>query len=279
MYAWRATALGISVVECRWLGTYGNLDRHRDRLWRLCRCGTHGLSHGSVAPRHHLKVKPFAAAHRLSGRVQLAPWKPTVSSLALNLQTDADILEAFREGSREQASTAFVRRHQRFVYSVAVRQLGSTEDARDAAQDVFVKALQAIDTFKGDSTLQTWLYRITANVCTSMRRRQRWLSFFAIGEGAEERDVVADQPSTAQATYDAEFEAFFEKVLSGLPEKQRETFCLRYYDELTYEEISQIMQCALGTAKANYHWAVKKIAEALRPTEYYKRWMQHDDQP
>ena len=232
-----------------------------------------------MAQRHRVTVKPFVSGRRLCRRVQPAPWKPTVSSLALNLQTDADILEAFREGSREQASTAFVRRHQRFVYSVAVRQLGNTEDARDAAQDVFVKALQAIEGFKGDSTLQTWLYRITVNVCTTMRRRRRWLSFFAVGEGAEERDVVADQPSTAQATYDAEFETFFRKLLAELPAKQRETFCLRYYDELTYEEISQIMQCALGTAKANYHWAAKKIAEALQPTEYYKRWMHHDDQP
>jgi RNA polymerase sigma-70 factor (ECF subfamily) len=196
-----------------------------------------------------------------------------VSAAALSLTSDAEILEAFRDGRRERAATAFVRRHQRFVHSVAMRHLGNTEDARDAAQDVFVRALQNIDRFKGDSSLQTWLYRITVNVCVNMRRKHRWRSFFAVGEGTDERDVVADQTGTDQAAQDAEFDRCFRSLLEQLPPKQRETFCLRYFDELSYDEMSAMLGTSAGALKANYHWAVKKLAEMLRTTEYYHHWI------
>jgi RNA polymerase sigma-70 factor (ECF subfamily) len=63
-----------------------------------------------------------------------------------------------------------------------------------------------------------------------------------------------------------------QRVLAELPTKQRETFCLRFYDELTYEQISQLTGTSQGALKANYHWAVKKIAERLRTTEFYEHW-------
>lgn len=199
-----------------------------------------------------------------------------MSAIALTLETDVQILAEFREGSRDRAATAFVRRHQRFVYSVALRQLSHHEDARDAAQEVFIRALQGIDGFKGESALQTWLYRITVNVCNNMRRKRKFLSFFAVGEGEDERDVVAVQAPTDQHSETAEFERFFATVLAALPPKQRETFCLRYYDELSYEEISAMVGTSVGALKANYHWAVKKIAEILRTTEYYQLWQHHE---
>jgi len=199
----------------------------------------------------------------------------TVSTLALDIHADNEILEAYRTGDRDRAATAFVRRHQRFVFSVASRHLASIDDAQDATQEVMVKALQSLDRFKGQSSLQTWLYRITINVCSNMRRKQKWMSYLAFGEGSGEVDIAADQPSTEQQTVDDEFSRYFERVLSALPQKQRETFCLRYYDELSYEEISAMLGTSVGALKANYHWAVKKIAEALRTSDYYKHWNQH----
>jgi RNA polymerase sigma-70 factor (ECF subfamily) len=68
---------------------------------------------------------------------------------------------------------------------------------------------------------------------------------------------------------------YIKQVLSGLPPKQREAFCMRHYDELSYEEISAITGTSEGALKANYHWAVKKIAEALRQSEYYAHWMEN----
>jgi len=192
--------------------------------------------------------------------------------MALILETDSEILEAYRAGQQDRALTAFVRSHQRFVYSVAFRQLSHVEDSQDAAQEVFLRASQKLGEFKGESTLQTWLYRITINVCLNMRRKRRFLSFFSIGEGEGERDVAAKQHATDSHAQQSEFDAFFNSVLETVPPKQRETFCMRYYDELLYEEISAITGTSEGALKANYHWAVKKIAAAIRTSEYYEQW-------
>ncbi|MBI2793520.1 MAG: sigma-70 family RNA polymerase sigma factor [Ignavibacteria bacterium] len=196
----------------------------------------------------------------------------------LHLETDSQILEAYKSGERDIAATAFVRKHQRFVYSVAMRHLNNAEDARDAAQETFIRALARLDTFRGDSALQTWLYRITVNVSLSMLRRKRFVSFFALGEGNGERDVMSDaQTSPEQHTRTSEFERFFTTVLKQIPRKQRETFCMRYYDELSYDEISEIVGTSVGALKANYHWAVKKIAAQLRASEFYEPWHEHEN--
>lgn len=192
------------------------------------------------------------------------------------LEHDVEILEAFRAGERDRAATEFVRRHQRFVYAVALRHLSHGEDARDAAQEVFLKAINGIDRFQGNSSLQTWLYRITVNVCNSMLRKRKLMSFFSVGEAEGERDVVAHQWSPLDHAEQGDFERFFKEVLTKLPPKQRETFCLRYYDELSYEEIATMLGANKETLKANYHWAVKKIADHLRASEYYEKWIEHE---
>ncbi len=193
----------------------------------------------------------------------------------MTLQTDAEILAEYRQGSREAALTAFVRKHQRFVMSVALRHAISRQDAEDAAQEVFVKASQKLGDFNGNSTLQTWLYRITVNVCTSIHRKRRFVTFFGFGEAEAEMDVASPERMPSYQTEHNEFDTYIKQVLSGLPPKQRETFCMRHYDELSYEEISAITGTSEGALKANYHWAVKKIAEALRQSEYYAHWMEN----
>jgi RNA polymerase sigma factor (sigma-70 family) len=193
----------------------------------------------------------------------------------LMVDTDESILAEFRSGSRERAATAFVQRHQRFVMSVAMRNTNTIDDARDAAQEVFIRALKNIDGFKGDAQLTTWLYRITMNVCISMRRKKRMMSFFAFGEAEGERDVRDDhQVLPDQRASSAQFQVYLDGILATLPPKQRETFSLRYFDELSYEEISEMVGTSVGALKANYHWAVKKIADHLRTSEYYEQWME-----
>lgn len=190
-----------------------------------------------------------------------------MSSLPLIADTDARIIEEFRTGSRERAASAFVRKHQRFVYSVASRNVPRHEDAQDAVQEVFIRALQNIESFKGESALQTWLYRITINVCSNMRRKKRVMSWFSIGTGDDERDVKADVISPEQHVLNADFQERLTSMLALLPEKQRETFCLRYFDELSYEEISSMVGTSVGALKANYHHAVKKLAVLIKDSD------------
>lgn len=190
----------------------------------------------------------------------------------ITLDTDVEILEAYRSGSSDLAITAFVRRYQSFVYKSVLRYLDSTEDARDCTQEVMIKAITGLGKYRGECTLQTWIARIARNTAITMYHKRRLLRFFTIGEGTDEVDVLADQLSPADHAAQNEFEAFFRRVLSSLPIKQRETFMMRHYDDLSYEEISEIVGTSVGALKANYHWAVKKIASQLQGTDYYKQW-------
>ena len=193
------------------------------------------------------------------------------------LETDGQILEALRAGDRDRAATAFVRTHQDFVYAIALRHLRNHEDARDAAQETFLKALKALERFQQQASFRTWLYKITVNTCISMQRKRRFMSFFAVGEGEHEQDVAAQQLHPDDHTVQNEFEVFLSEVIDTLPPKQRETFCLRYFDELSYEEISEMVGTSIGALKANYHWATKKIAARVRESEYYESWFEDEE--
>ncbi|HBB26706.1 MAG TPA: RNA polymerase subunit sigma [Bacteroidetes bacterium] len=190
---------------------------------------------------------------------------------------DADILEALRIGERDRAITALVRRYQRFVYSVALRQMNHVEDAQDITQDVLLRAARFVDGFQQQSSLQTWLYRITINQCRSEFRRRRIKSFFGIGSNEGEVDVASSAPLPSQHAEERDFDTYMQSVLDKLPPKQRETFCLRFYDELSYEQISAMTGTSQGALKANYHWAIKKIADHLKESEFYAHWSGSND--
>ncbi len=180
----------------------------------------------------------------------------------LALTSDKAILEEFRGGDNDHAATAFVRKYQNFVYHTALRYLKSEEDAYDASQEVFIKALKGIAAFRAESSLSTWLYRITVNVCTVMRRKDKLRTFFGLETVvpyARSHEVAPDQ-----IVENKDFDDRFRLILDTLPAKQRETFVLRYFEELSYEEISGMLGTSVGGLKANYYQAVKKIAQRMQ---------------
>jgi len=186
--------------------------------------------------------------------------------LSLVQINDKEIINDYLTGDREKAATAFVRKYQNFVFATAFRYLKSYDDADDAAQETFIKALNNLHRFRADSSLKTWLYRITVNVCANISRKKKILSVFKSYN--EEDDDYFNIPSTDKTPEEMfenkEFEEVFLRILAKLPEKQRETFALRYFDELPYEEISKMLGTSVGGLKANYFQAVKKLAELLK---------------
>lgn len=191
-----------------------------------------------------------------------------MSTFDLHMDSDIQILEAFRSGDRERASSAFVRRHQRFVYGIARRYMRDHDDAQDAVQEVMIRALAALDGFQAQSSIQTWLYRITANVCASALRRAKIRSFLRLDANIEHHRSAEHGAQPDHGVQENDLTTFLDSVLNTLPPRQREAFCMRYIDELSYAEMSQITGTSEGALKANYHWAVKKIAEAMKSSEY-----------
>lgn len=187
---------------------------------------------------------------------------------ALAVEQDFDLVREYTAGDTERAATAFVRKYKSFVYATAYRHLKSHDDSDDAAQEVFIRALKNLSSFKGESTIQTWLYRITINVCANMRRKKRFVSFFSFGDNNEEPEFEDRQAVNPHVSAESEdFMEHFQQLLGVLPDKQRETFVLRYFHELSYEEISQMLGTSVGGLKANYFHAVKKLGDLLKKSE------------
>jgi RNA polymerase sigma-70 factor (ECF subfamily) len=174
--------------------------------------------------------------------------------------TDLQLIEEVRNGKR-RAFTELMRRYQQRVYWAARRIVGTHEDADDIAQETFVKAYTALGDFRGDSSFFTWLYRIAINLSLNAVRKRQLVTYLR-----ENEIINRIFPSSEDPSRDVEFketQSRLQEAISRLPEKQRAVFVMRYFDELSYEEISEVMKTSVGGLKANYFHALRKVREYL----------------
>lgn len=134
------------------------------------------------------------------------------------------------------------------------------DDANDVLQNVFIKVWKGIDDFQNRSKLSTWLYRIGVNEALDFLRRQRNVASLDTVDNMS----VADQLEADQYFDGDRAQALLLEAIASLPDVQRVVFNLRYYDELKYTEISQMLDTSEGALKASYHIAVKKITAYMK---------------
>lgn len=172
---------------------------------------------------------------------------------------DGALVTASAEGQRG-AFDVIVERHRRTVYQVCYRFAGNHEDASDLAQDSFVRAWRGIKTFKGQSALSTWLYRIAVNVCLN-RVSTKALATDPI----ESTDHFEDtRIEGAQSTLlREERAAAVRRAIASLPKKQRATLILRTYHELSHQQIADILGSSVGATKANFFHALAHLKKLL----------------
>lgn len=180
------------------------------------------------------------------------------------LENDPDIIEEYISGNKDRAANAFIRKYQTFVYATALRFLGDYDDADDAAQEVFIKALKNLEKFQMRSSLKTWLYKITKNQCINFSRKKKILSIFNSSSDDKSFEYISRDLLPDEEMEKKQFEDRFQLALAKLPKKQRETFALRYFENLSYNEISQMIGTSEGGLKANYFQAVQKLAKYLK---------------
>ena len=134
------------------------------------------------------------------------------------------------------------------------------DDADDLTQEAFIKAWKNLDKFRQESKLFTWLYRIATNECLTFLTNKK--KRVMVGTDDVENELSQKLDSSPHVSGD-EIQLKLQKALLTLPEKQRLVFNMKYYDDLKYEEISEILGTTVGGLKASYHHAVKKIEEYL----------------
>jgi RNA polymerase sigma-70 factor, ECF subfamily len=179
----------------------------------------------------------------------------------MNVSNDLELVKLFQEGN-EASFNDLVRRYQEKVYWIAHRFVNNHDQADDIVQEVFIKVYRALHDFRGESSVYTWLYRITVNVSLNALRKQRVKDFLRIDELFELPGEESERPDERYEK--VEQQQLIEEAIQLLPEKQKSVFILRYYEELPYEDISKILKTSTGGLKANYFHAVKKIGEYLK---------------
>jgi RNA polymerase sigma-70 factor, ECF subfamily len=175
--------------------------------------------------------------------------------------TDLELVEEVRSGKR-QAFTELMRRHQERIYWVARRILGDHADADDVTQETFVKAFTNLGDFRGDASFFTWIYRIAINLSLNALRKRHLIDYLKESELA--RKVFRSQEDPHRDLEAKEMHSLVARAVATLPDKQRAVFVMRYYDEMSYEEISQILKTSVGGLKANYFHALHKVQEYLK---------------
>lgn len=130
------------------------------------------------------------------------------------------------------------------------------DDADDVMQNTFIKAWQSIETFRGESRLQTWLYRIAINEALNFLAKQK------PGTSLDQESCDIASKLTSDEYFDGdELEAQFQQAIGTLPDKQRIVFNLKYFQDMKYDEMSEILGTSIGALKASYHHAVRKISQ------------------
>ncbi|MFN8265570.1 MAG: sigma-70 family RNA polymerase sigma factor [Chitinophagaceae bacterium] len=174
---------------------------------------------------------------------------------------DRELLIQFREAStRERAFTAIIRKYQEKLYWHIRRIVVEHEDANDVLQNMFIKVWNALENFREDSQLYTWLYRIATNESLTFLEQQKKRAAVSIdgSESTLSNSIRADKHFDAN-----KLEWKLQLAIQQLPDKQRVVFSLRYYDEMPYEEMSRVLETSEGALKASYHHAVKKIEDFI----------------
>jgi len=179
----------------------------------------------------------------------------------MNNYSDKELLEMYRvNDTQNYAFNLIVRKYQERIYWHVRKIVIDHDDADDVVQNTFLKVWSGLSNFREDSQLFTWLYRIATNEALTFlkKKRTKYLLPIVDVEYQLSNSIEADAYFNGD-----ELQAKLQKAIIALPEKQRIVFNMKYFDEMKYEEMSEVLGTSVGALKASFHHAVKKIEKFL----------------
>ena len=181
------------------------------------------------------------------------------------LITEEDLQRQLADpATRRGAFASVVRLYARQIYWQIRRMVYTHEDADDLVQNTFIKAWEAIEGFRGEAKVSTWLYRIAMYEALNFLKKRGSEEAYRVAPSEESDAEYLLSRLQADEYFDAdEAEERLQRALLSLPPKQQLVFRLRYYDEMPYDQMAQLTGTSEGALKASYHHAYKKILELL----------------
>src|SRR6266699_728816 len=174
-----------------------------------------------------------------------------------NKDADLDLIERYLAGDMTAFDEVMIR-YERQIYRVCYRFVDNRDDAMDLAQEVFIKAFEHLATFRRESSLKTWLYRIAMNHCINHVKKHSQ-EFVAVSEY-----TVKIQASTQVQLEDREQREHFRRMVKRLPPKQKAILELRINEQLSYEEIAKMSGRSVSTIKASVFFALEKLRKLVK---------------
>ncbi len=179
----------------------------------------------------------------------------------MNNYSDKELLELYRSNDTQNyAFNLIVRKYQERIYWHIRKIVINHDDADDVVQNTFLKAWGGLSSFREDSQLFTWLYRIATNEALTFLKKKRTKYLVPIVDVEHQLSNSLESDVYFNGN---ELQAKLQKAIIALPEKQRLVFNMKYFDEMKYEEMSEVLGTSVGALKASFHHAVKKIEKFL----------------
>ena len=181
--------------------------------------------------------------------------------MSVPIVDDAEILSKFQdEKTRNAAFNLLLKKYQQKIYWHIRRMVIDHDDADDIAQDVFVKVWKNLPGFRADAQLYTWMYRIATNECITFLNKKKAKNNVSL----DDVDSTLGDTLAASSYFDGDkAQRKLQEAILTLPDKQRLVFNMKYYEDMKYEEISDVVGTSVGALKASFHLAVKKIEAFL----------------
>ncbi|QXV67144.1 sigma-70 family RNA polymerase sigma factor [Mucilaginibacter sp. 21P] len=172
---------------------------------------------------------------------------------------DEEILSKFRdEKTRNEAFNILLKKYQQKIYWHVRRMVIDHDDADDITQDVFIKIWKNLPGFRNDAQLYTWMYRIATNECITFLNKKKQKNNVSLDDVDYE---LSDTLSSSDQFSGDKIQMKLQQAILTLPDKQRLVFNMKYFDDMKYEEMSEVLGTSVGALKASYHLAVKKDRE------------------
>lgn len=178
------------------------------------------------------------------------------------MTNDQQILDSLKDAAtKEIAFRHLVSTYKERLYWHIRKIVLNHDDADDVLQNTFIKIWNGIDTFRAESSLFTWLYRIATNESITFLNQRKRKSMSSLTEETEFLLENLESDSYFDGDY---WQMLLQNAIALLPEKQRLVFNMKYFDEIKYEAMSEILDTSVGALKASYHHAVKKVEEFIK---------------
>lgn len=180
---------------------------------------------------------------------------------------EKELIKSLKYGDHDAFKQLF-EQYQHYIYNICYRMIGIQEEAEDTTQEVFIKIYHAIGKFRGDAKLSSWIYRIAVNTCLKRERRKKlenWIPLEFLFQNREKFHPVVSEETPHQQIEISETEQIVQQAINQLPARQRTALVLHRYENLSYQEIAQVMEISLSAVESLLHRAKDKLTEKLLP--------------